>query len=129
MDLKLITMAIVCLFIANFAFAAGHNQSHDEIEKRYISLTKRLRCLTCPNQSLFESATPISTELRSQIHYMLSTGDSDESIVNFVAQSYSDYVLYKPRFTTRTWVLWLGPILMFGIAVLFFYRLLKLAYT
>lgn len=43
---------------------------------------------------------------------MLQQGQSEQQIINFMTQRYGDFVLYKPAFTFKTALLWLGPLLL-----------------
>ena len=42
-----------------------------------------------------------------------------------MVQRYGDYVLYRPPFKPMTWLLWLGPAIIFFVGVIFSVRLLK----
>ena len=56
---------------------------------------------------------------------MLSRGQSEEEIVDFMVQRYGDYVLYRPPFKPMTWLLWFGPILVFIFGLIYAVRLMK----
>jgi cytochrome c-type biogenesis protein CcmH len=47
---------------------------------------------------------------------MVEEGKADDEIVQFMTSRYGEFVLYKPRLETKTYVLWLGPValLLFG---------------
>jgi len=83
---------------------------------RYDALNRELRCLVCQNQTIADSHAPLATDLRHQVHDMLLQGASDDEIVAFMTSRYGDYVLYKPRLSPLTVLLWLGPFLLLGIA-------------
>ena len=53
----------------------------------------------------------------------MKAGKSDQEIVAFLTQRYGDFILYKPRVTFTTYLLWFGPfVLLFaGLYVLFHY--------
>jgi cytochrome c-type biogenesis protein CcmH len=44
---------------------------------------------------------------------MISEGQTEEEIVEFMVQRYGDYVLYRPPMKPLTWLLWFGPVLVF----------------
>lgn len=86
-------------------------------------LSKRLRCVTCPNQSLSDSHAPVAESMREQIHEMILNNVPEAEIEQYFIDRYGDYVVYKPDFKANTWVLWLGPLvfLFAGLVVLIVY--------
>jgi cytochrome c-type biogenesis protein CcmH len=89
-------------------------------EKRFRALTSELRCVMCQNQSLADSDAMIAHDLRAQILRMIRDGRTDAQIKDFLVARYTDFVLYKPRVTPSTWLLWFGPavILLAGAVVI-----------
>lgn len=98
----------------------------DEVtKKRFQQLVYELRCPKCQNQNLADSNSMIAVDLRKQIYDMLMDGRSDMEIVNFMVERYGDYVLYKPKVTAATYLLWYGPIVFIiigGIIIAVFVR-------
>lgn len=88
--------------------------------ERFQLLTDELRCPKCQNQNLADSNSPIAKDLRTEIHRMLGEEQSDDEIIDFMVARYGEFVLYKPRKTASTWVLWYGPfvLLAFGALVI-----------
>ena len=86
-------------------------------EKRYQALIKELRCPKCQNQSLAGSNSPIANDLRREVYQLLMQGKADIEIVNFMVERYGDFVLYRPKVSSITYVLWFGPavLILFGI--------------
>ena len=96
-----------------------------ETEKVFHKLSEELRCLVCQNQNIAESNADLAKDLRLEIYTMLSDGKSEEEIVDFMVQRYGDYVLYNPPVKPLTWLLWFGPIIIFGIGLVFVIYYLK----
>ena len=91
-----------------------------KLESRARDLSTGFRCLVCQNQSIDESDAPLARDLRILIRERLTKGDSDQQIVDFVVARYGDFVLLKPRLTTRTAILWATPflIILVGFALI-----------
>ena len=91
-----------------------------ELQARYETLTRELRCLVCQNQPISDSNAPLAEDLRRQVREMLLSGSSDREIYSFMTDRYGDFVLYRPPFAMRTWLLWLAPgiLLLLGGTVL-----------
>ncbi|MDW2982477.1 MAG: cytochrome c-type biogenesis protein [Rhodanobacter sp.] len=81
-------------------------------ELRFQHLTHQLRCPMCQNETLADSNAPIARDLRNQIFQMMQQGKSDAEIKQYLVARYSDFVLYDPPLTSRTWLLWFGPLLI-----------------
>lgn len=81
-----------------------------EEQARYKLLTLELRCPKCQNQNLADSNSPIATDMRREIHRMVTTGKTNEDVIDFMVARYGDFVNYRPRRDASTFVLWYGPI-------------------
>jgi cytochrome c-type biogenesis protein CcmH len=53
----------------------------------------------------------------------MKDGKSDQEIIAFLTQRYGQFILYRPRVTPLTYLLWFGPfvLLLAGLLVLFRY--------
>ena len=88
-------------------------------QKRYQALVKELRCPKCQNQNLADSNSQIAVDLRQEVYEMIELGKADAEIVNFMVERYGEFVLYRPRVSSMTYILWFGPVifLMVGIII------------
>ena len=124
--LTLLALLLHCL-IPSFAIAQvqQEDQRSDDpvIEQRLAKLSHELRCLQCQNQTLADSPAGLATDMRNEIRAQMKAGKSDQEIVAFLTQRYGDFILYKPRVTYTTYLLWFGPfvLLLGGLYVLFRY--------
>ncbi len=82
--------------------------SADE-QNRYQQLTRELRCVVCQNQDLAESNTPLAIELRQQITEQLQQKKTDADIKAYLSARYGEFILFKPTFSPKNYVLWLAP--------------------
>lgn len=118
---RLFSVVLLCL-LAGLAVNA-QAPSEAEIERRLHKLSQELRCLQCQNQTLADSPAGLAEDLRREIRVQMRAGKSDEEIVAFLTARYGDFILYRPRVTPATYLLWFGPfvILLLGLFVLFRY--------
>ncbi len=96
-----------------------------EQERTFHIINEELRCVVCQNQSIAESNAALAEDLRHQVYRMLKQGYSKSEITDFMVQRYGDFVLYRPPFEPRTWLLWFGPGIAFVLFLLFAVRLMK----
>jgi cytochrome c-type biogenesis protein CcmH len=123
---RLLVLLLLCLF-SSFARAQVQEEERPSddpvIEERLARLSKELRCLQCQNQTLADSPAGLAADLRREIREQMKAGKSDKEIVAFLTQRYGDFILYRPRVTFTTYLLWFGPfvLLLGGLYVLFHY--------
>ena len=115
--------ALVCgLALTGIAHAAidTYEFANDAERARFRELTQELRCPKCQNQDLADSNAPIATDLRREIFRMLGEGKDNQQIIDFMVDRYGDFVRYKPALTSKTVVLWFGPLalLVGGVVVI-----------
>jgi len=79
-------------------------------EARAREIGAGLRCLVCQNQSIDDSDADLAKDLRQIVRERIAAGDSDAAVKQFLVDRYGDYVLLKPPFNPKTWLLWLGPL-------------------
>jgi cytochrome c-type biogenesis protein CcmH len=120
--ISLFILTLVCTFSTNQVLASPVDTYvfHDEVTKvRFQALSKELRCPKCQNQNLAGSNSPIAADLRRELYELLQQGKADIEIVNFMVDRYGEFVLYRPRVSGLTYVLWFGPgvLILLGIIV------------
>ena len=91
----------------------------DAEEQRFRNLVGELRCVMCQNQSLSDSDAQIAHDLRREVLDLMRSGMDDAQIKDFLVARYGEFVLYRPRVSANTWLLWFGPglVLLAGIVV------------
>ena len=54
---------------------------------------------------------------------MVDEGKGDDEIIEFMTSRYGEFVLYKPKMETKTYILWLGPVglLLIGLVIGFIF--------
>jgi cytochrome c-type biogenesis protein CcmH len=87
-------------------------------ESRYRSLIAELRCPKCQNQNIADSNAPLSADLRQKVYLMIQAGRDDREIVDYLVARYGDFITYRPPLKPATWILWFGPLVAIGIAIL-----------
>ena len=95
-------------------------------EKKFAEITKILRCMTCQNQTIYESETEFSKQIKKEILDQLKNNRSKAQIIDFMVERYGDYILLKPQFNKRNLILWILPFLLLMISFsIFVYKLKK----
>ena len=114
------TRAIVflsALFVSVTAMAIDTGAAFEdpEMQARYENIISEVRCLVCQNQTIKDSNVFLAADLRREIRRMMTEGMTDTEIADFLVARYGDFVLYNPRKSGRTLILWITPALLFGV--------------
>ena len=111
------TTAVMATPVDTYEFKTPENQ------KRGLSLAHELRCPQCQNQNLIDSNSPVARDLRLEVFKMVDEGKGDDEIIEFMTSRYGEFVLYKPKMETKTYILWLGPVglLLIGLVIGFIF--------
>lgn len=117
-------MLLFCVASAQAAIEAYEFDSA-QVEADYYQLINELRCLVCQNQNLSASDADLAKDLRRQTYDMLNQGKSSQQVVEYMVARYGDFVLYRPRLKTSTYLLWLGPFLLLLIVIVLMVRRLR----
>ncbi len=119
---------VLCLFLLIQSVHAEievYQFTSPELELRYQSLTEELRCLVSQNQNIADSHAELAQDLRRKVYEMLSSGQSNAQIIDYMTERYGDFVLYRPPFNVRTILLWFTPVLALLIGALGFMSILN----
>lgn len=112
---RVLLTALLSVLWAGLVVAASPDPA--KIDAGVAELSHQLRCLVCQNQSIAESNAPLAVDLREQVREQLTAGQTPQQIIDYMVARYGDFVLYQPPFNPSTWLLWIGPGLLFFIAV------------
>jgi cytochrome c-type biogenesis protein CcmH len=107
-------LATLLLGLAGNALAIDSEKAFDDpaLQARYEHINRELRCLVCQNQTIADSNATLAQDLRREVREMIQAGKSDDEIRDFMIQRYGDFVLYRPRMTGSTFLLWATPVLL-----------------
>ncbi|MEC9484012.1 MAG: cytochrome c-type biogenesis protein [Halomonas sp.] len=113
----LVSMVLASLILAATALAAIEVRQFEDpvLKQRYESLTDSLRCPKCANQAIGDSNSPIAGDMREHVAELLREGRSDREIQDYMVRRFGEYVLYNPRLTDRTWLLWGLPAILVAL--------------
>ena len=117
----------VVLFVSLTATAIDTGAAFEdpEMQARYENIISEVRCLVCQNQTIKDSNVFLAADLRREIRRMMVEGMTDTEIADFLVARYGDFVLYNPRKSGRTLILWITPALLFGVGGIVLVRVVR----
>jgi cytochrome c-type biogenesis protein CcmH len=116
---NILLIAFLMFFMLGLAYGGEAVPTADDValENRVTALTSELRCLVCQNQTIAESHAALAIDLKNEVREMLRQGKTEEEIKNYMVARYGDFVLYRPRVESSTWILWFGPFALLALAL------------
>ena len=112
MTLKIFFKIIFLLFFTCSSY--GNEIINDKVKK----LTLELRCMTCQNQSVHDSDSDYSKDIKILVKEKFEEGLNEKEIKEFLTKRYGEYILFKPYFNSKNLVLWLFPFILVIISML-----------
>lgn len=93
------------------------------LEKRARTISEQLRCLVCQNESIDVSTSDFARDLRRLVRQRLKEGETNQQVIDYIVSRYGEFVLLRPRFETKTILLWGTPVfvLVCGAAAMALY--------
>ena len=114
---------LMVMFFGTFVYAFEERTfDTPEDESLFDTLVAELRCLVCQNQNIADSNADLAVDLRREIYGMIQADKNKSEILDFMVQRYGEFVLYKPRFSAKTIVLWLAPAALLLLGGLILWR-------
>ena len=92
-----------------FSFSSFANENIDTKVKK---LTLELRCMTCQNQSVHDSDSDYSKDIKIFVKKKFKEGLNEKEIKKILTERYGEYILFKPYFNSKNLFLWLFPFIL-----------------
>ena len=105
--------------ILSFIFFTFKIYAIENIDERVKNLTLELRCMTCQNQSIYDSDAEFSNDIKKIVKNKLQEGESERDIKKFLVERYGEYILFRPLMNYNNIFLWSFPFILLIIGLFF----------
>ena len=102
-------------FVLFFSFSSYSNEGIDNKVKK---LTLELRCMTCQNQSVYDSDSDYSKDIKIFVKEKFKEGLNAKEIKKILTERYGEYILFKPYFNSKNLFLWLFPFVLLILSMI-----------
>ncbi len=109
---------ILLISFFSFFFISGVN-GKTSIEDEVKKITLELRCMTCQNQSIYDSEAEFSNDIKDLVKSKLNEGKSEREIKEFLVDRYGEYILFRPMLNFKNMFLWGFPFILLTISLFF----------
>ena len=110
--------SVLFLFISIF-FLILSNNTYGNTEDKVKNITNKLRCMTCQNQTIYDSDADFSNDIKKIVQKKLEKNQSEKEIINFLIERYGEYIVFEPQKTLGNAFLWLFPFVIFILSSVF----------
>ena len=110
---------ILQITILSFIFFTFKIYAFENIDERVKKLTLELRCMTCQNQSIYDSDAEFSNDIKKIVKNKLQEGESERDIKKFLVERYGEYILFRPLMNYNNIFLWSFPFILLLISLFF----------
>ena len=106
-------------------FISNSVLSTENLNNKIKELTLELRCMTCQNQSVYDSDSEFANDIKNIVKEKFTEGLNEKEIKKFLTKRYGEYILFKPYFNLKNMLLWIFPFLILLVSLGFFAKNLK----
>ena len=120
-------------FIFTFIYLLSFfNFSYADNSEKVDQISKNLRCLICQGQSVYDSQSDFALSMKILIQNKIDEGKNDEQIYDFLKSKHGEWIVYDPKISKNTVLLWVLPLILFifgGILILRKVSIKSVSYT
>ena len=124
--MRTMLVAVTLVLLAQVAHAIDTTTLPDPVlQERYLKLTHELRCMQCQNETIADSPVDLAADLRREVRDLLVAGKTDDDVRDYMVARYGEFILFRPRFSTRNIWLWFGPGFLLVVGAFIAFRVVK----
>lgn len=95
------------------ALAVAQTQAADSaLEARASAVASALRCPVCQGESIQDSPSELSQQMRAVVRDRLRRGESPEQVKAYFVSRYGEWILLEPKMTGLNIVLYVLPVIL-----------------
>jgi cytochrome c-type biogenesis protein CcmH len=125
LNLYLNKLPLILFLLCILSVLFAKNASAD-IESDLKKISLKLRCMTCQNQTIYDSDSDFSKDIKNIIKEKLKNNENQKEILNFLIQRYGEYIVFEPQMNVKNIFLWYFPFIILALSLVFlFFRIKK----
>ena len=114
--LNKLTLMFFFICIASALFTKNSNAN---IEGDLKTISLKLRCMTCQNQTIYDSDSDFSTDIKNIIKEKLKNNEKEKEILDFLIERYGEYIVFEPQMNIKNIFLWYFPFIILALSLVF----------
>ncbi|MAJ23447.1 MAG: cytochrome c-type biogenesis protein CcmH [Candidatus Pelagibacter sp.] len=89
------------------------------------TIYKNIRCLVCQGQSVYDSDSDFAQTLKEIVNDKIKDGFTEQEIYEFLIDKYGEWIVLKPSFNYKNFLLWSIPYIVFVIFGVYIFLFIK----
>ena len=106
----LLALAIVMILAAIWSYVLLVAPVPESLDQRVHDVASQLKCPVCQGESVADSPSTISQQMRAVIRQKLQQGQSEQQIIQYFISRYGNSILWSPPRQGFTMLAWTIPI-------------------
>ncbi len=106
----LIVLAVVAIVGATWSYVLLQNPPQQTLDQRVQQVAAQLKCPVCQGESVADSPSLISQQMRGVIRQQLQSGKSEQEVIAYFQARYGDQIVWSPPWQGFSLLAWLVPI-------------------
>ena len=126
--IKFVLLALAVLLLSATSLRAqeakpqGAMKQETALQKQVRVVASKLRCPVCQGESVYDSHAEVAVEMKKLIAEKLAEGASESDVLQYFQERYGNYILMEPPTEGIHWVIWVFPVFMAFVGLLFLYQ-------
>jgi cytochrome c-type biogenesis protein CcmH len=121
----LLIIAIVVILAAIWSYVLLVAPVPESLDQRVHDVASQLKCPVCQGESVADSPSTISQQMRAVIRQQLQQGQSEQQIIQYFVSRYGNTILWSPPkqgFTVFAWIIPIAILLSGAILLMLVVR-------
>src|SRR5947209_3399757 len=118
----MVVIGIIALLGALWSYMLFTASAHQTLDQRVYNVGSQLKCPVCQGESVADSPSAISQQMRGVIRKQLQSGKSEQEVIQYFVSNYGEQIVWSPPWQGFSLLTWLVPIGLFigGVFWMFF---------
>ena len=113
--LNKLLIVVFCISLITIILITSQTIADDDIKK----ITSKLRCMTCQNQTIYDSDADFSEDIKKIVKKKLQNNETEKEIIDFLIKRYGEYIVFEPQLNIRNIFLWFFPFIFMALSLVF----------
>ena len=123
---KIIVIGLILLtLLFSDLLVAAQYHNEEALQKKASEINDLIMCPPCAGQTIGQSNSETSRQMRDLVLKRLRLGESKEEILQYFESRYGERILAKPNKKGFNLILWFFPFLLIALATIVIYFLIR----
>jgi cytochrome c-type biogenesis protein CcmH len=118
-------LALLAVIAAIWSFMILTAARNETLDQRVHDVASQLKCPVCQGESVADSPSMISQQMRAVIHQQLQSGKSEQEVIQYFVDRYGEQIVWSPPWQGFTLLAWLVPITLLLVGAFLLFTVLR----